>query len=174
MMILSTRRFLQPRWEVAGLIGLCKKRRRSVTSSVFLRVIVICFVQPKHLCCHGDVSALEETLDSGHPMLGQPLKSTKTVTVVLFLGLCRAEKKSAQVQQILNQKQHPSLCQAAVQSARSKPPCRCGIKLPRQIKAHQSTQDMSVIVRDKQMSGLDNTAITPNRLDHSRSRDKNG
>jgi len=33
--------------------------------------------------------------------------------------------KSARVQQMLNQKQHPSLRQAAIQSARSKPPCRC-------------------------------------------------
>ena len=55
--------------------------------------------------------------DSCHPKLGRPLKNTLTVTVVLSQGLSSAGMKSAQVQQILNQKQHSSLCQAAVQSA---------------------------------------------------------
>lgn len=98
---------------------------------LFLLVYVLCTVVTKASCCHSDVCGKEENssicsidmifrfkFDSCHPKLGQPLK-TQTVMVVLSQGLSGAGLKSAQVQQMLNQKQHPSFCQAAVQASLS-------------------------------------------------------
>lgn len=125
------------------------KEKLAVTSSLLLLILVIiaCFVLP--------FLALRNVFPSGRQIRSSDVSLTLTLDS-FRLKLCRPTFKnhqnsqgglisgSAQVQQILNQNQHPCLCQAAVQSA----PCRCGTKLLSRIKAHQSIQEMARIVRE--------------------------